>query len=361
MLARNATRLADHAIFGVKRRDGHFQRVTWSQFLRDVVSVGRFLAEAGVGPNRRVVSFSPNRGETLVVEFATMCLGATYVPIFAGYPAEQARDLIEYADPTVLVVPGQQQLLRACVPQTVRALITLDPAGGRGPGCRAGRHTREACHVCRSVLAGDAGEARTRRSSSSMSAKQLDPDHAVPHDVHVGHERPHEGRGAHARQHPLPAARALGAIWSVTPDDRFLSYLPWHHSFGGIFEKYTALYNGATLYIDDSLGKDFARLLANWMEIEPTVYFSVPQIYQQLVVHAQTHPDEEARDLPPGTAVRVHRGGAAAGEHLRVLRGQAHPGNRGVGADRDVAVLHAHGPHRAAHACPAWSATRFRA
>ena len=80
----------------------------------------------------------------------------------------------------------------------------------------------------------------------------------------------------------------------MTPDDRLLSYLPWHHSFGGIFEKYTALYNGATLYIDDSLGKDFTRLLANWTEVKPTVYFSVPQIYQQMVVHAQTHPEEEA-------------------------------------------------------------------
>src|SRR5450759_2526998 len=127
VLARNAARLADHAMYGVKGPDGHFHRVTWGQCLRDVVTFGRFLSEAGVGPNTRVVSFSPNRGETLVVELATMCLGATYVPIFAGYPAAEARDLIEYADPTVLVVSGRQQVMRACVPQTVRALITLDP------------------------------------------------------------------------------------------------------------------------------------------------------------------------------------------------------------------------------------------
>ncbi|MEX2325245.1 MAG: AMP-binding protein, partial [Gemmatimonadaceae bacterium] len=126
MLARNAARFPRHAMYGVKR-DGAFHRVSWRECLEDVVTFGRFLADAGVGPNTRVVSVSPNRGELLVVELATMCLGATYVPIFAGYSAEQLRDLIEYADPTILVVAGRQQLMRACVPQTVRALVTLDP------------------------------------------------------------------------------------------------------------------------------------------------------------------------------------------------------------------------------------------
>ena len=90
----------------------------------------------------------------------------------------------------------------------------------------------------------------------------------------------------------LSQQRALSAIWSVTPNDRFLSYLPWHHSFGGIFEKYTALYNGATIHIDNSRGKDFPLLLRNWAAVRPTIYFSVPQVYQQLVVHAQTHPGD---------------------------------------------------------------------
>src|SRR5450756_3124705 len=42
MLARNAARLADHPIYGVKQRDGKFRRVTWGQCLGDVVTFGRF-------------------------------------------------------------------------------------------------------------------------------------------------------------------------------------------------------------------------------------------------------------------------------------------------------------------------------
>jgi len=98
----------------------------------------------------------------------------------------------------------------------------------------------------------------------------------------------------------LSQQRALAALWTITPDDRFLSYLPWHHSFGGIFEKYCALYNGAALCLDDSLGRDFPLLVHNWKAHPPTVYFSVPKVYQQLVAHAQTHPEDEAKLFHPG-------------------------------------------------------------
>jgi len=109
--------------------------------------------------------------------------------------------------------------------------------------------------------------------------------------------------------------RALAAIWTVTPEDRFLSYLPWHHSFGGIFEKYTALYNGAALHIDDSLGKDLDQLFANWTAVRPTIYFSVPKIYQQLVARVESRPDDERLIFHPGLRF-VFTAAAALPAHL---------------------------------------------
>lgn len=298
MLARNAARLADHAMYGVKR-DGSFQSVSWRQCLDDVVTFGRFLVEAGVGPNTRVVSVSPNRGELLVVELATMCLGATYVPIFAGYPAEQLRDLIEYADPTVLVLCGRQQLIRASVPQTVRALVTLDPIPEveRDAVLAGGGAVHETLGAILQRAAGDENGSTTERFLAD--AKQVNPSAPCLMMYTSGTSGRMKGVVL-THDNILSQQRALGATWSVTPDDRFLSYLPWHHSFGGIFEKYTALYNGATLFIDDSLGKDTTRLLANWLDVQPTIYFSVPQVYQQLVVHAQTHAEDEPRIFHPG-------------------------------------------------------------
>lgn len=298
MVARNAARLPGHAMYGVKR-DGAFNKVSWKQCLDDVVTLGRFLTEAGVGENTRVVSVAPNRGELLVVELATMCLGATYVPIFAGYSREQLRDLIEYADPTVLVLAGRQQLMRACVPETVRALITLDALTDTDRGTVPASSPTRVLAFADALERGAGGASAAAAGAFLAAAARVDPSTACLMMYTSGTSGRMKGVVL-THDNILSQQRALAAVWNVTPEDRLLSYLPWHHSFGGIFEKYTALYNGATIFIDDSLGKDTSRLLANWLVVQPTIYFSVPQVYQQLVAHAQTHPKDEPRVFHPG-------------------------------------------------------------
>jgi len=81
----------------------------------------------------------------------------------------------------------------------------------------------------------------------------------------------------------LSQQAALDIVWDLDESDRFLSYLPWHHSFGGIFELFTALYNGATISLESSYGKEPETILDNWRQVRPTVFFSVPKVYQSLV------------------------------------------------------------------------------
>jgi long-subunit acyl-CoA synthetase (AMP-forming) len=101
----------------------------------------------------------------------------------------------------------------------------------------------------------------------------------------------------------LSQQRALSLLWDIGPDDRFLAYLPWHHSFGGLFERFTALSTGATLCLDDSQGRDIARLLANWREIDPTVFFSVPKVFAALVTEARL--DREIDQTVSGGGLRL--------------------------------------------------------
>jgi long-subunit acyl-CoA synthetase (AMP-forming) len=81
----------------------------------------------------------------------------------------------------------------------------------------------------------------------------------------------------------LSQQAALEVVWDLDENDRFLSYLPWHHSFGGIFELFTALYYGATISLESSYGKDTSSIMDNWKQVRPTVFFSVPKVYQSLV------------------------------------------------------------------------------
>jgi long-subunit acyl-CoA synthetase (AMP-forming) len=301
LLARNAARFGVQPMYCI-RRDGQFEPITWQTFLGNVAAFGRFLSGLGVGPGARVALLMPNCAEALVAEFATMCLGAIYVPIFSGYSAQQTGDLIEHADPTVLVLGGRRQLEKSTLPSGLRALVTVEPlpeglAALTAPLCRPHLVVTTFADALRRT-AGDADPAAAT-PAFMRTAVQVDP--GTPCLIMYT-----SGTGGRLKgvilthDNILSQQRALAAIWTITPEDRFLSYLPWHHSFGGIFEKYTALYNGATLFVDDSLGKDFDLLLRNWMAVRPTVYFSAPRIHQQLVVHAQTHPDAEARIFHPG-------------------------------------------------------------
>ena len=298
LLTRNAERYARRPVY-LEREGETFRGVTWAAFARQVAAFGRFLAATGAGPGTRVAVFSPNRGEMLVTELATMCIGATFAPIFAGYPADQACGLIEQAKPTVLVIAGGDQLWRICVPPTVRAVVTYDPVV---PAALDATLTGTGVsHACFGDIAGAAaGTQETEAGLRSFleAATRVNPDEPCLMNFTSGTSGILKGVLL-THDNILSQQRALSAIWSVGSDDRLLSYLPWHHSFGGIFEKYTALFNGAALHLDDSLGKDFDRLLRNWLTVRPTVYFSVPQVYQQLVTHAQMHPEDDARIFHP--------------------------------------------------------------
>lgn len=313
MLARNVARLGDHPAF-LERHAGRFHPVTWRALAVQAAALGRWLTQAGIGVGDRVAIFTPNRGEMLAAEFAVMGIGAIYVPIFAGYAAEQATALIAQSRPAALIVPSVETLSRTGTPASLRAVLTIDPSD---PGAL---HAALGTIAARGASFATAWEASVLQDDDAAvqrflaSASHVDPAAAALMMFTSGTSGRLRGVLL-THDNILSQQRALAAIWTVTPEDRFLSYLPWHHSFGGIFEKYTALYNGAALHIDDSAGKDLDQLFANWMSVRPTIYFSVPKIYQQLVARVESRPELEPLIFHPGLRF-VFTAAAALPSHL---------------------------------------------
>jgi len=292
MLERNAARFSERAIIREKKNGG-YRAVTWEDFLCDVVSLGLFFRSKDIGRGDRVAVISRNREEMLVTEFALMCIGAIHMPIFAGYFSEQVHMLLESSGAKAVVLSDREQLEKIYAPADLQFILSFDP-------------------IARATI----DDVLTRFKGQYIHWRAALRQNGVtgPGDPRVGHFMKRAGRidpgspclmmytsGTSGRQkgvllthdNILSQQRALSALWELDERDRFLSYLPWHHSFGGIFEKYTALYRGATLALDESYGKDFDLLLSNWRAIRPSVYFSVPMIYQELVDFVRTHPESE--------------------------------------------------------------------
>jgi len=286
LLTRNAAHFASRPVC-CERRNGAYHTTSWAELLDDAAAFASFLGEQHIEPGDRVAVVSRNRAAMLATEFATMGRGAIYVPLFAGYTAEQTSELLDHAAPRVVILADSASADRIAIPTSARAVVTFDG----GPDERPGLLSYD------ELIRRYRPSALTRREFVS-DARAVDPDFPCLMMYTSGTSGALKGVLL-THDNILSQRRAIAALWDVTPGDRFLSYLPWHHSFGGIFEKYTALYNGATIFLDDSMGRDFSTLLRNFIETRPTVYFSVPKIYQQLIAHAQAHPDDDPRIFHP--------------------------------------------------------------
>ncbi len=277
ILVRNVERFPDKTAFR-ELVDGKFSEVTWHTLSESVMNISYNLQRIGVQRGEKMIVFSPNRLEMLELELALMSLGAITVPIFAYFKKEAAQTLIEHSNANYIAVAGEIQLSRITPNEQLKKVFVFDKVeDARFPGLihfsdlRKGRN--DTSFTFDKTVSND-DVCLNMYTSGTMG---------TPKCVQLTHGN------------ILSQQAALSLEWDINEDDRFLSYLPWHHSFGGIFERFSALYNGAALALDPASGKDSKSLFHTWKYIQPTVFFSVPKVYQSLI--DQTRQDKEAEEL----------------------------------------------------------------
>ncbi len=293
MLLNNRDRYSDRNAFA-QRQDGPYRHWTWQQMVSDVLNIAAFLLPAGDvqgdAPDQRVAFISANCYHRLVSEMAVMATGMVAVPVFAGYASDLMSDLVGFADVGCLVSDNLEKIatLRAdCLPGRVLAMTgsarTADPQLLE----KLSRLGVSSVTFMEDLLTAGAGQ-DTNKLENRM--REVEPDSlamimftsgtsSFPKGVQLTH------------RNVMSQQKALEILWKPEHGMRFLCYLPWHHSFGGLFERFFALHSGGCLAIDDSAGKDAARLLQNFGEVKPNVYFSVPKVYQEIVTRILSEPE----------------------------------------------------------------------
>jgi long-subunit acyl-CoA synthetase (AMP-forming) len=264
MLQKNAANLGNYAVY--KEQTGNtYQGISWSEFYNNLLNIGANLKEYGFNAGDKMVIFSRNRLEMLELELAVMASGGIAVPIFANYNQETAELLISHSDARFLAVSGEQQLRNISPNLPVEYIFIFDNI-----------HSNYFANLI------PFNELLKTNTESELNLK-FD---AAPEDICLNMYTsgttgtPKCVQLTH--QNILSQRTAMDQLWDIDENDRFLSYLPWHHSFGGIYELFTALYNGATLHLESGYGKDPKVILENWKLVQPTVFFSVPVVYQAL-------------------------------------------------------------------------------
>jgi len=249
--------------------------ITWRTFGDQVRRIARHLIEQELQPGDRVAVLSENRFEMYMLELAVMSIGAISVPIFAGYPAPLVGYVIRHARPRFVVVSNQRQL------EKIERI----------------RHTFIEKYFC--IDSDDATAAWGALDFGALladgGALVEEVEHRIdsvrPDDLCMimytsGTTGPPKGVCL-SNRNLISQQKAISLIWDVNENDVLHSFLPWHHSFGGLFERFMTLYNGCELGLDDSRGRDLDRLIDNWLRFSPTLFFSVPRVHDQLLARCR--------------------------------------------------------------------------
>jgi long-subunit acyl-CoA synthetase (AMP-forming) len=256
----------DRAAPAVSQRGagGAFEPTAWGDFVAQVGAAGAFFEAQGIGRQERVAVWCGNSAERLVVELGIMASGRTSVPIFPGYPADFVAQLLTFSKVRALVVDTPARL--ASLPENVRPACVV-VLSGQAPGASGWGE----------VIGRGDGEGALERFSSQSGPDDL----AVIMFTSGTTNFPKGVMLTHGNI--LSQQAALRLLWKPTPGMRFLSYLPWHHSFGGLFERFFALSTGGSITLDDSGGRNIELMLDNVRAVRPHVFFSVPKIYAELM------------------------------------------------------------------------------
>ncbi len=268
LLIDRAKEWPEHAVLSHREAGGDYVPISWSAFLDDVSSVVTFLHEQGLVKGDRAAVYSPNSYAMLVWEMAVTAMGVVSIPIFAGYDRRHVDRILQHAEPKAIYIDGLERLERVIASRaspSIEVIVTRAPSD---------------FHLLEDCLHGGSRELLTGL------VQDVDPEDVCFIQYTSGTTgRPKGVMLTH--RNIMSQRKGMSQVWDIPQGSRFLSYLPWHHSFGGLFERFAALYHGATIYMEDTFGKNVQRILENWSAVKPTHFFSVPKIYIALVTEAR--------------------------------------------------------------------------
>jgi long-chain acyl-CoA synthetase len=269
---------------------GIWQEVTWAAYWDTVQTVAHGLLALGIEPGDRVAIHSENRREWLYADVATVAVRATTIGLYPTNPPAEVGYLLSHSGARVLIAEDQEQLDKALAvlddcPE-LACIVYLEPRGIRRR--YAAELSREDAAPVRLLgwdellaLGSEHRESTPGDVASRMGAAR--DDDIVTLIYTSGTTGPPKGA-------MLSVSNVNFAIDTLVegggfaspppgPDDLLLSYLPLCHVAERIF---TTWFNaGAGVQVN--FAESIATVQANLREVQPTILFGVPRIWEKIL------------------------------------------------------------------------------
>jgi long-chain acyl-CoA synthetase len=264
---------------------GIWQEVTWAQYWSRAETVAHALLALGVEPGDRVAIHSENRREWLYADIATVAVRAMTVGLYPTNPPSEVGYLLSHSGSRVLVAEDQEQVDKALevidrCPDLER-IVYLEP---RGIHYRYD-HPKLLSWEDFLALGEDHRAAHPQAVAERMASARVDDVCTLIYTS--GTTGPPKGAMLSVSnvEFAIDSLVSHGGFASPPPNptDLMLSYLPLCHVAERIFTTWFNAAAGTQVNFAESI----ATVQANLREVQPTILFGVPRIWEKILAGVQ--------------------------------------------------------------------------
>ena len=246
-------------LFGTKQGSG-WSWTTYAEVGKRVDEFRGGLASLGIKRGDNVCIVSNNRIEWAVAAYACYGLGAALVPMYEAQLAKEWAFICNDCN-AVAIIAATKEIFEKCKALPEKAPSLKHIIGFSLP--------KDDPHSYDALL-----EAGKKNPAPSIKPDPKDTACLIYTSGTTGNPK------GVIRSHGNIASN-ISAVHELLPmggEDRSLSFLPWAHSFGHTCELHALLSLGASIALND----DVSKLIDQLAEVQPTVLFSVPRIFNRI-------------------------------------------------------------------------------
>jgi len=250
------------------REGGTWKSTNWGTYASEVAQAGRGLIALGFQPKQTACILGFNRPEWVIMDLAAMGAGGAPAGIYTTSSPAEVKYIVTHADAPIILCEDEEQWKkveaeRANMP-SLKHVVMMKGAPSISDDM---------------VLSWD--EFMAKGDSVDEQAyldrvEALEPDALATLIYTSGTTGPPKGVMLSHRNLSWTAGKAIDIV-ETSPNDCSLSYLPLSHIAEQMFTIHTPITTGSRIYFAESID----AVPENLKEVQPTVFFGVPRIWEK--------------------------------------------------------------------------------
>jgi len=286
-LATRVRRFAEQDPYRVcmrEKRFGIWQDITWADYWDKVELVAHGLHALGIRTGDRVAIHSENRPEWLYTDVGITAIRAITMGLYPTNPAPEVAYLLQDSGSRILIAEDQEQVDKALAVvddcPDLEWIVYLEPRGVRDYDHPKLMTFEDLLERGRSHRAGDP-------DLLARMARDAEEDDVVTLIYTSGTTGPAKGAMLTNRNvsFGIDVLIFSGGLFDppASQDDVTLSYLPLCH----VAERAATVWNNAGAGVTVHFAESIETVQANLKEVQPTLFFAVPRIWEKIAAGIQ--------------------------------------------------------------------------